>query len=119
MPSDIPGTLVSKINRKQTFRKMALQNPIINNEKHLRFETEVDGEFAFVDYRFYKGDIAFMHTFVPEAIRGKGIAAELVKFVLEYAKEKNRKIMVYCPTIAKYIQTHPEYDSLIDKQYQQ
>ena len=96
-----------------------MQTPIVNNTKRSRFETEIDGEFAYVDYRFYKGDIALMHTFVPEIARGKGISSALAKFVLEYAREQNLKLMVYCPVISKYIKLHPEYESLIDKQYRQ
>ena len=92
-------------------------NPIINNEKLSRFETEINGEFALLDYRFYKGNLALVHTFVPESARGKGIAPALAKFALEYAKEQHLKIMVYCPYVAKYIKRHPEYESLIDKQY--
>jgi predicted GNAT family acetyltransferase len=94
-----------------------LDTPIINNTKLSRFETEIDGEFAYVDYRFHKDDIALMHTFVPEIARGKGISSALAKFSLEWVKEHNLKLMVYCPVIAKYIQEHPEYESLVDKQY--
>ena len=94
-----------------------LQNPIINNTKRSQFETEIDGKFAFIEYRFYKADIALMHTFVPEDERGKGIASTLAKFTLEYVKEQNLKLMVYCPFVAGYIKRHPEYESLIDKQY--
>ena len=94
-----------------------MQTSIINNEKNSRFETEIDGEFAYVEYRFYKGDIALMHTFVPESAKGKGIASALAKFALEYVKEKKLKLMVYCPVISKYIKHHPEYEPLIDKQY--
>lgn len=97
---------------------MELQNPIIDNKKLMRFETEVDGEYAYLDYRFYKDDIALMHTFVPEFARGEGIAFALAKFALEDAKRQNLKIMVYCPFVAKYIKLHPEYKTLIDKQYQ-
>src|SRR5258706_1989515 len=96
---------------------MKFESPIINNTKRSRFETEFNGEFAYVDYRFYKGDIALMHTFVPESARGKGVSSALAKFALEYVKDKKLKLMVYCPTIAKYIKQHPEYESLIDKQY--
>jgi predicted GNAT family acetyltransferase len=90
---------------------------IINNENHQRFESKVDEEIAFIEYRYYKGDIAFTHTFVPQKYRGKGISSLLAKYALEYAKEKNLKIMVYCPFIAKYIKDHPEYEFLIDKKY--
>jgi predicted GNAT family acetyltransferase len=96
---------------------MELENPIVDNKKLMRFETEIDGEFAYVDYRFYKEDIALMHTFVPEFARGKGIAFSLAKFALESVKEQNLKLMVYCPYIARYIKRHPEYNALLDKQY--
>jgi uncharacterized protein len=96
-----------------------LQILIINNTKLSRFETEINGEFAYVEYRFYKGDIALMHTFVPEADRNNGIASVLAKYALEYVKEQKLKLMVYCPVIAKYIKLHPEYKTLIDKQYRQ
>ena len=91
---------------------------IINNAERRRFETEINGEFAYIDYRFYKGNIALMHTFVPEALRNHGIAAALAKYALEYVKTQNLKMMVYCPSVAKYIKLHPEYETLIDKQYQ-
>jgi predicted GNAT family acetyltransferase len=59
-----------------------------------------------------------MHTFVPEALRNQGIAAALAKYALEYVKTQNLKLMVYCPSVAKYIKLHPEYETLINKQYQ-
>ena len=96
---------------------MQLQIPIINNTNLSRFETKINGELAYVDYRFYKDDIALMHTFVPGIARGKGISSALAKFALEYVKEQNLKLIVYCPVIAKYIKQHPEYEALIDKQY--
>ena len=86
------------------------------NEDQHRFETKIGDDFGYIDYRWYKGVLAFMHTFVPEAGRGKRYSAELANFALEYAKGKNLKIIVYCPFVAKYIKQHPEYEFLIDKQ---
>jgi predicted GNAT family acetyltransferase len=94
-----------------------MKYPIVNNTKRSRFETEIDGEFAYTEYRFFKDDIALMHTFVPESARGKGVSSALAKFALEYVKEQNKKLIVYCPVIAKYIKYHPGYEPLIDKQY--
>lgn len=95
----------------------AVKNPIVNNTMNSRFEMEINGDFAFVEYRFYKDDIALMHTFVPEPERNKGFAAALAKFSLEYVKDQKLKLLLYCPTIAKYIKLHPEYEILVDKQY--
>ena len=89
---------------------------VIMNEQQHRFETRIGDDFGYIDYRWYKDDLAFMHTFVPEAGRGKGYSAALAKFALEYAKEKNLKIIVYCPFVTKYIEQHREYEFLIDKQ---
>jgi predicted GNAT family acetyltransferase len=86
---------------------------ITNNEKNLRFETPVGQDLAFVEYRWHYGDIAFMHTYVPDAGRGTGVASALAKHVLEYARERKLKILVYCPYIAQYIKRHPEYETLI------
>lgn len=49
-------------------------------------------EFAIIDYRWDKGDIIFMHTFVPQAGKGKGIAGKLAQFALEHVKENNLKM---------------------------
>lgn len=43
---------------------------VVNNKGKRRFEVSLNGEFAFIDYRYYKKDIAFMHTTVPESLRG-------------------------------------------------
>jgi predicted GNAT family acetyltransferase len=86
---------------------------IINNEKRSRFETLVDGEYAYLSYQSYHGKFALMYVFVPEPARGKGISSVLIKYVLDYAREKNLKLIVFCSYIAKYIRLHPEYESLL------
>ena len=88
-----------------------------HNKEAMRFEVNLGGEFAFVEYRYYKGDIAFMHTVVPEAFEGKGIGKKLASAALAFAAAEKRKIMLYCPFVSKYVKEHPEYHSLVDKQY--
>lgn len=90
---------------------------VINNEAKLRFEVYLEGDYAYIEYRHYKGDIAFMHTVVPEAFRGKGIAAVMAVVALNFAEEQHRKIMLYCPYVSKYVKEHPEYQYLVDINY--
>ena len=93
---------------------MAAELIISNNEKTLHFETLLGkGNSAFIEYRWHQGNLALMHTFVPESFEGKGIAASLTKFVLEYAREKALKIIVYCLYISAYLKKHPEYQELV------
>ncbi|QEC70088.1 N-acetyltransferase [Panacibacter ginsenosidivorans] len=82
-----------------------------------QFEVSMDNELAFLQYRFYKDDIALMHTDVPDTLGGKGIASALAVHALEWAKEHQKKIIVYCPFVASYLKKHPEYDYLVDKNY--
>jgi predicted GNAT family acetyltransferase len=88
---------------------------IINNTKQQQFEVTENNKLAILVYRFYKNDIALMHTEVPAALSGKGIASALAKHALEWAKEHNKKVMVYCPFVASYLKRHPEYNFLVDR----
>jgi uncharacterized protein len=89
---------------------------IINNKQQYRFEIALpDGEIAKLEYRWLKGSMVLMHTLVPVSQRGKGIGAELVKYVLDYARSQNLKIIVYCPFVELYLKKHPEYNDLIDE----
>lgn len=91
--------------------------PITNNGREMQFEIHTDGEIALLQYRFYKDDIALMHTAVPDKLSGKGIATSLAHHALEWAKEHHKKVMVYCPFVAAYLKRHPEYNELVDKGY--
>lgn len=90
---------------------------VTNNEKQMQFEIATNGEVASLEYRFYKKDIALMHTSVPDTLNGKGIASALAHYALEWAKEHKKQVMVYCPFVAAFIKRHPEYDELVDKSY--
>ena len=85
---------------------------VVNNKERSRFEVLLDGDYAFVEYRWRNGDLAIMHTEVPKAYEGKGIAGTMVKHVLEYARKEGLKILPYCPYTAAYIKRHPEYNDL-------
>ena len=88
---------------------------VTNNKKEFRFEILLpDGEIAKLEYRWLKGSMVLMHTLVPASARGKGIASILVKYVLDYIRAHDLKMIVYCPFVTKYLETHPGYNDLID-----
>lgn len=94
---------------------MSLQTPIINNKKLSRFETEINGEFAYLNYSLFKEGIALLYVFVPVSVRGQGISSSLSSFALKYVKDEKLKLKVYCSVIARYINLHPEYQALLDR----
>ncbi len=90
---------------------------IINNKKLMHFEIHSENEIAFLEYRFYKNDIAFMHTEVPAVLEGKGVASALAQYAFQFAKEHKKPVMVYCPFVAAYLKRHPELKEQLDKEY--
>ncbi|XP_077484076.1 protein NATD1 isoform X1 [Amblyomma americanum] len=47
----------------------------------------------------------FVHTEVPESLRGKGIAKHLAKAALEYVAGKDLQAKITCPYVGKFAQT--------------
>ncbi|WP_242107921.1 GNAT family N-acetyltransferase [Luteimonas aquatica] len=77
-----------------------------------RFETLVEGHGAYVEYRLEGGVMAIIHTIVPDAIGGRGIAAALVREALEYARGAGLKVSPHCSYAVAYLKKHPEYADL-------
>lgn len=95
---------------------MKEQYNITQNGDMMRFEYQENGLIAYLEYKYYKKDIAFTHTIVPEALEGKGIASALAQRAFEFASAERKKVMVYCPFISHYVQKH-ELKSMLDEQY--
>ena len=58
-------------------------NPVRDNKSLSRFELDVEGAVAFADYRLAPGTVIITHTETPRALRGRGIASQLVQGALE------------------------------------
>jgi predicted GNAT family acetyltransferase len=78
-----------------------------------RFELEHDGKIAFLEYNLTGKVLQLIHTEVPEALRGKGMAQALAESALQWAREHQVKVDVICPYVAGYLKKHPEYADLV------
>lgn len=77
-----------------------------------RFTTSVDGHEAYVEYALNGGELSIDHTVVPTAIGGRGIASDLVRAAVEYARNEGLKVRPVCTYADVWMQRHPEYDAL-------
>lgn len=77
-----------------------------------RFSTVVDGVEARLDYRRGDGLITITHTLVPTAIGGRGIAGELVRAALDFARSAGLKVSAVCSYSDAWMRRHPDYDDL-------
>ncbi len=84
-----------------------------NNEARSRFEIDVNGEVAELVYSLDRDRITLVHTAVPKALEGHGIAGKLAKYGLDHARSNGLEVVVACPYVASYIERHPEYEDLV------
>ena len=59
---------------------------VVNNEAEQRFEVHLQGQTAFLAYRRFPDRLVLVHTEVPPALEGKGIAGKLVARALDLAR---------------------------------
>ena len=78
-----------------------------------RFEARVDGELCVADYVRRDHAIVMTHTFVPPALRSRGIAEKMVRSALEYAQSESLQVVPACSYVAAYIRRHPEFQALV------
>lgn len=86
---------------------------VSHNAEHRRFTAVVDGLACVVDYRRQAQLVTFMHTEVPRALQGRGIAAELVRQALAWAAAEGVQVIPACSYISVYMRRHPQTRSLL------
>jgi predicted GNAT family acetyltransferase len=86
---------------------------VINDKQGNRFVMEVKGEEVYLLYAEDEGTIDLYSTHTPTSLRGQGLAAIVVAFAFEYAKENNLKVIPGCWYVRKFIEKHTEYQEIV------
>jgi predicted GNAT family acetyltransferase len=86
---------------------------ITHDREHRRFETQLDGETAALDYARDGDTMIIVHVVVPDAIGGRGIAGALTQAALESARADGLRVVPQCPFAEAYVRKHPEYANLV------
>ncbi len=73
-----------------------------------RFETEIEGHAARLEYRLRGDALAITHTEVPEAIAGRGIAGKLMQAAVDFAQAQGLGIDPQCAYAEAWTRRHPE-----------
>ena len=64
----------------------------------------VDGQEAVLEYRLLQDNgIDFTLTFVPESLRGQGIAEKLVRTALAWAREQSYVMQASCWYVRRFL----------------
>lgn len=73
------------------------------------FRVDVDGHRSVLDYSLDGARMVITHTEVPAALRGRGIAGQLVQAAFDHARDAGLQVEPRCAYAAEWIQRHPEY----------
>jgi uncharacterized protein len=89
---------------------------IQHNKERKRFFTFIDGREAYLTYvNDEKNVLIFDHTYVPFSLRGKNIAAKVVGYALDYARENNLKVVPSCSYVRAFIKKNKQFSDLVEE----
>lgn len=89
--------------------------PIRDNVETGRFEVEVDGSVAYLEYTRGPSVLALLHTEVPGKLGGRGIASRLAAHAAALARTEGLRIEPTCPFQIGWLDRHPEHADLVYK----
>lgn len=88
---------------------------VTHNPALHRYEADLGGQLAVAEYALDGDRMVFTHTFVPPALRGRGVAEALVRAALDAARAADRRVVPQCAYVARFIARHAEYQPLLAK----
>ncbi len=88
-------------------------NHVRDNVAQSRFELDAEGAVAFANYRLTPSAVIVTHTETPPALRGRGIASELMQGALELIRADGHKVVAGCSFVVDYLHKHPEYADMV------
>jgi uncharacterized protein len=82
---------------------------VTDNVARSRFEMQLDGCTAFIDYR-RSGDTLYLdHAEVPAACSGHGAGTRMVRATLELLRERGEHAVPVCSFIRAFVRRNPEF----------
>jgi uncharacterized protein len=91
-----------------------MTNPVRDNKDLSRFELAVDGDLAFANHHRTPSAVVITHTETPRALRGRGIASEVVDGALQLIRADEAKVVAGCGFVVDYLRKHPEFADLVE-----
>lgn len=86
---------------------------VSRNDDKNRFETTVHDELCVLDYQVDGSTVRMTRVLVPDAAGGQGVAGELTRSALDWARAQAFEVVPACPYIAAWIRKHPDYADLV------
>lgn len=84
---------------------MSTDNRIVHDPERQQFYTIVNGARAYLAYMdLGKQTLDIYRTFVPDSLRGQGVAAQLAEHALQYARIRGYEVIPSCSYVESYME---------------
>ncbi|HET9299606.1 MAG TPA: GNAT family N-acetyltransferase [Candidatus Polarisedimenticolaceae bacterium] len=84
-----------------------------HDPKTRQFQLPTEQGEARLSYRVVDAEtLDFSSTYVEPGQRGRGLAAEVVRAGLDYARAEGKRVIPSCSYVRAYLRRHPEYGDL-------
>lgn len=90
-----------------------MKEKVIHEQENERFVIYIFDKEAFVEYNTTEDVLNLYHTYTEPELRGKGLAAQVVRAAIEFAKENNLKVVPTCSYVQAFIKRNDEYKELV------
>ncbi|MEY4255311.1 MAG: hypothetical protein RLZZ141_538 [Pseudomonadota bacterium] len=74
----------------------AQPSAVVDNAQRQRYELAVDGSLVFADYQRQAGKVVITHVETPVALRGRGLAAVLMRGLVDEAQARGLEVVPIC-----------------------
>lgn len=83
------------------------------NEKLSRFEFDINGHLAIIDYRLNDNVYSIPRVYIPKSLEGNGYGSKILSIVVDIIESEGAKIIPICPFVQIYMERHPEKKFLL------
>ena len=81
---------------------------VVDVPAEARFVVRTEGQEAELVYQVSGDRFFLLHTEVPEALGGRGIAGQLVRAAVRRAESDRLTIVPWCPYARRWLKEHPD-----------
>jgi predicted GNAT family acetyltransferase len=81
---------------------------VVHQPESGRFEIRIGDMLAVAENVRGVDELVLTRTFVPPALRGRGLAETLVRAALDFARAERLRVIPACSYVAAFVDRHPE-----------
>jgi predicted GNAT family acetyltransferase len=93
-----------------------LQLLVVNETASERYDAIVgDRAIGSLSYKDFGSRVVLLATTVDPDYRGRGVATQLVRLVLDGLLAAGKTVTIECPIVRTFIDRNPAYEDLVDR----